>query len=64
MTFYDWQITHFEVMSQVSRQVGILIHQRDSRVGSLSEFIEFRQSSSTQPNKSWENPIEPEWIPA
>jgi hypothetical protein len=50
MTYYDWQITHSEVMSWVSRQARILIHQRDSRVGSLSEFIEFWQSSRTRPN--------------
>jgi hypothetical protein len=36
MTYYDWQITHSEVMSWVSQQAGILIYQRDSRVGSLS----------------------------
>jgi hypothetical protein len=47
MTYYDWQITHSEVMSRVSRQARIPIHQRDSRVHSLSEFIEFRLSSST-----------------
>jgi hypothetical protein len=41
MTYYDWQITHSEVMLWVSQQDRILIHQRDSRVGSLSEFIEF-----------------------
>jgi hypothetical protein len=38
MTYYDWQITHFEVMLWVSRQARIPIHQRDSRVGSLLEF--------------------------
>jgi hypothetical protein len=42
LTYYDLQITHSEVMSQVSRQAKIPIHQRDSRVGSLSEFVEFR----------------------
>jgi hypothetical protein len=41
MTYYEWQITHSEVMSWVSRQARILIHERDSRVGSLSKFIEF-----------------------
>jgi hypothetical protein len=45
MTYYNWQITHSEAMSQVSRQARILIHQKDSRISSLSEFIEFRQSS-------------------
>jgi hypothetical protein len=39
MDDYVWQITHSEVMSQVSRQAGILIHQRDLRVGSLLEFV-------------------------
>jgi hypothetical protein len=41
MTYYDWQIIHSEVMLWVSQQAGIPIHQRDSRVGSLLEFIEF-----------------------
>jgi hypothetical protein len=41
MTYYDWQITHFEVMSWYYRQAEIPIHQRDSRVGSLSEFAKF-----------------------
>jgi hypothetical protein len=50
MTYYDWQITHSEVMSWVPRQAKILIHQRDSRVGSLSEFAAFQQSSRTQWN--------------
>jgi hypothetical protein len=62
MTYYDWQITHSEVMSLVSRQAGIPIHQRDSRVRSLSEFTEFWQSSRTRLNKSSENSIKPEWI--
>jgi hypothetical protein len=62
MTYYDWKITHSEVMSWVSRQAGILIHQRDSRVGSLSEFTEFLQSSRTRPNYSSENSVESEWI--
>jgi hypothetical protein len=62
MTYYDWEITHFEVMSHVSQQAGILIHQRDSRVSSLSEFEEFWQSSRTRLNQSLENSIEPEWI--
>jgi hypothetical protein len=33
MTYYDWQITHSEVMSWDSRHAVIPIHQRDSRVG-------------------------------
>jgi hypothetical protein len=41
MTYYDWQITHSEVLSRVSRQARIPIHQRDSRVGSLLEFVKF-----------------------
>jgi hypothetical protein len=51
-------------MSRVSRQVGIPIHQRDSRVGSLSKFTEFWQSFHTRPNQSSENSTELEWIPA
>jgi hypothetical protein len=39
MTYYDWQITHSEVMSWVSRQAKIPIHQMDSSVGSLSKFV-------------------------
>jgi hypothetical protein len=62
MAYYDWQITHSEVMSWVSRQAEIPIHQRDSRVGPLLEFAEFRQSSRTRPNYSSENSIEAEWI--
>jgi hypothetical protein len=42
MTYYDWLITHFEIMSWVSQLARLLIHQRDSRVSSLLEFIEFR----------------------
>jgi hypothetical protein len=49
-------------MLRVSRQARILIQQRDSRVGSLSEFIEFPQSFRTRPNQSSENSVEPEWI--
>jgi hypothetical protein len=49
-------------MSHISQQAGILIHQRDLRVGSLSEFEEFWQSSRTRLNQSSENSIEPEWI--
>jgi hypothetical protein len=64
MTYYDWQITHSEVMSWVSRQAGIPIHQRDSRVGSLSEFTEFWQSSRTRLDYSSENSVKSEWIPA
>jgi hypothetical protein len=63
MTYYDWQITHSEVMSWVSRQARISIHQRDSRVGSLSEFTKFWENSRTRHNYCPENPIEPEWIP-
>jgi hypothetical protein len=44
-------------MSWVSRQAGILIHQRDLRVGSLLEFYEFRL------NQSSENSVELKWIP-
>jgi hypothetical protein len=47
MTNYDWQITHSKVMSRVSRQAEIPIHQRDTRVGSLSEFAKFQQSFYT-----------------
>jgi hypothetical protein len=50
MTHYDSQMTHSEVMSRVSQQARIPIHQRDSRVSSLSEFAEFRQSSRTRSN--------------
>jgi hypothetical protein len=50
MTYYDWQITHFMVMSWVSQEARILIHQRDSRVSSLLEFTEFWQSFHTQSN--------------
>jgi hypothetical protein len=60
MTYYDWQITHFEVMSWVSRQARILIHQRDSKVGSLPEFW---QSSHSRPNYSSKTSIKPKWIP-
>jgi hypothetical protein len=49
-------------MSWVSQQARILIHQKDSRVGSLSEFAEFLQSFCTRPNWSLENSIEPERI--
>jgi hypothetical protein len=49
-------------MSRVSQQARILIHQRDSRLGSLSEFIEFRQSFRIRPNQSSENSVEPERI--
>jgi hypothetical protein len=62
MIYCDWQITHSEVMSWVSWQAGIPIHQRDSRVGSLSEFAEFQQSSYTRPNKTLENSVKSEWI--
>jgi hypothetical protein len=55
MTYYDWQITHSEVISWVSQHAGILIHQRDSRVDSLSELAEFWQTS--------ENSVESERIP-
>jgi hypothetical protein len=41
---------------------GFLSHQRDSRVGSLSEFTEFWQSFCTQLNKISENSVKPEWI--
>jgi hypothetical protein len=41
MTYYDWQITHSEVMSWVSHQADIQIHQRNLRVSSLLEFVEF-----------------------
>jgi hypothetical protein len=51
-------------MSEVSRQARILIHQRDSRVGSLSEFTEFQQRFRTQPNQSSKNSVDPEWISA
>jgi hypothetical protein len=51
-------------MSEVSRQARILIHQRDSRVGSLSEFTEFQQRFRTQPNQSLKNSVDPEWISA
>jgi hypothetical protein len=37
MTYYDWQITHSEVMLWDSREAEIPKHQRDSRVGSLLE---------------------------
>jgi hypothetical protein len=60
MTYYDWYITHSEVMLWVSSQARILIYQRDSRVGSLSEFW---QSFYIRPNKSLEDSVEPEWIP-
>jgi hypothetical protein len=50
-------------MSQVSQHARILIHQRDSRVGPLSEFTEFQQSFRTRPNKIFEISVEPEWIP-
>jgi hypothetical protein len=43
-------------MSQVT-------HQRDSRVNSLSEFVDFLQSFCTRPNQVLEISIEPEWIP-
>jgi hypothetical protein len=39
-------------MLWVSWQARIPIHQRDSRVSSLSEFAEFRQSSRTQPTRA------------
>jgi hypothetical protein len=39
-------------MLWVSRQVKIPIHKRDSRVGSLSEFVEFRQSSRSWPTRA------------
>jgi hypothetical protein len=48
-------------MSQVSWQAGIPIHQRDSRIISLSEFVEFWQSFRTRLNQS-KNSVEPEWI--
>jgi hypothetical protein len=63
MTYYDWQISNSEVMSWVPRQAEIPIHQRDSRVISLSEFAKFQQSSRTRLNYSLENSVEPEWIP-
>jgi hypothetical protein len=40
------------------------VHQRDSRVSSLSEFTEFWQSFYTRPISSLENSVEPERIPA
>jgi hypothetical protein len=49
-------------MSQVSRQTVISIHQRDTRIDSLLEFAEFRQSFRTRPNLSSENSVRPEWI--
>jgi hypothetical protein len=64
MTYNDWEITYFEVMSWVSRQAEISIHKRDSSVGSLSEFTEFWQSFHTRLNQSSKNSVEPEWIPA
>jgi hypothetical protein len=63
MTSYDWQITYSKVMSWVSRQAKIPIHQSDSRVGSLLKFAEFEQSFRTRPNQSSENSVEPEWLP-
>jgi hypothetical protein len=52
MTYYDWQITHSEVMSWVSRKAEILIHQRDSRVGSENS-IESEQISAELPCLSY-----------
>jgi hypothetical protein len=43
-------------MLWVSRQAGIPIHQRDLRVGSLSEFAAFRQSSHTRPTRAQKTP--------
>jgi hypothetical protein len=39
-------------MLWVSQQVRIPIHRRDSRVGTLSKFIEFQQSSHTRPTRA------------
>jgi hypothetical protein len=47
------------VMSWVSQQARIPIHQRDSRVGSLSEFTEFWQNSRTRSTRAQKTPSNP-----
>jgi hypothetical protein len=49
-------------MLWISRQARILIHQRDSRISSLSEFTKFWRSFRTRLNQSLENSIESEQI--
>jgi hypothetical protein len=57
MTYYDWQITHSELMPWVSQQAGIPIQQRDSRVGSLSEFAEFDRAPTLDQTRAPKTPL-------